>query len=314
MDPTRRGLRSDVVTGGRLALRALLLLRRHPVLLLLPVVIAVFNAAESAVGAYIAGPPANHTVRQLAEALRPLFDTGRYALLRACSVLASPATTTHLGSGFVGLVLLLLLSAALTAGYYAVIRGVIEAGAVQWGRFWPGVRHYAARLLLYYLLLTAVSAPSTMLSFWEGYRAATGGRVSAAYLLASLLVDPLLVLSLALMPMGVVMADLPFLRAVGRSVVTIWGRVGTTAVLVLGTMVVSAAVTLPYWVASDAVKASRYGHSATGGLIALPLDAIYKAAIAATSVWALLALFLWYREAYPAPVAPPPEEAPPAVA
>jgi hypothetical protein len=101
--------------------------------------------------------------------------------------------------------------------------------------------------------------------------------------------------------MAIVVSDLSFLRAVERSVVTIWTRVATTAALAMATMVVPSASAFAYWVAADALRASQW----TRALTMFPFDVMYEVALAVVGAWAIAALFVWYREAYPLPVVAP---------
>ncbi len=351
MEPVRSRFWHDVSTAGAAARDASRVLRRHPSLLLLPLLLAVFSAVQSGATRYLTY---THTgfgrwseaqgreregrqPQSRASVWRPVLRTIEGSSLPSAGLLSSVRFVPD-ASGVTELLMFrvwdappdsalsgwLLLAAILpflgypvgaliVAGYYAVLEGARDTGVVAWPRFWHGARRFMPHVLLYFLLYMIISTPYFVLIMLAHAKEIASWAIPVSTLWRSGL-EPLLLLSLALVPVAVVADDLRFATAVRRSIVTVWKHLGTAITLAAETVVLYLLVAVPYQVASSAFRASRYGPAPEGYLNAIPLFAVYEVALAVVMVWAVLALFSWYREAYPAPALAPytpgPQETP----
>ncbi len=192
----------------------------------------------------------------------------------------------------------LLLAAIVTAGFCAVVARAINDGAVHWSGFRPGVWKYLTRALLYHLLIVLLALPP-LVSF------ATRS-MGAAYLVHSLSqtwslwIEPLLWLTIAFVPVAIVVSDVRVGVALRRSAATIWRRLPITVVLLLITLVLCWVVTFSFRLISGLIRGAGGSHvTPADSLSLIPLRMGEQALFAVIATWAVLALFLWYREAYP---------------
>jgi hypothetical protein len=302
------------------------LLRRRRALLVLPLVVAVFNAVEFGTGAYVAGRYTRVGRELMTQSPEPLDARTTEPRLRsrdlfpmreAVNRLAYPIPTPSLTgpaqvvalaaagpsrSGeipmFLPWVWLLLISlpleAIVLAGYYGVLWRAVTEEAVPWPSFWIYARRYGLRFYLFGVLISAATAgPVTILvrlpAAFAIYRALSFAGWVAAFALALTLVA--------------VAADGVPLRRALRSGAGVLLRDLPVALLLLGTWIVALALTaLLSWLAGPALVAVLPpADVARLQLYMIPLEAVRNALLALVGTWLLIVSFLWYGDRRPAP-------------
>ncbi len=328
-------MQSGVRAAVRYVGEALGLLRRHPSLLLFPVLVAAFSAVESGVGDYLS---VAHTAygrweqRQWARqekrekekpsavplavrldpqwALRTAVQQGaaEVAGLRGAPTWAGEQALMsavlygdieHSGSG--SLVLGSVAVAALVLLLLAVNPGLaagyygLLGDAVRSGRV--EWRAFPARARHYWLRMIALR----VLQLTLGWVAVLSGFRSLWLILLwrawALWVGPLVSVLFALVPVVFVMEEAGLWRAVRESVATVLRRPAVPIVLIAGLMVACFVVVE----AQLAVRVTLFPGTLREGvpsayLTSIPIGIAYEGLLAALGAWAAMTLFVWRAE------------------
>jgi hypothetical protein len=324
--------RGGVRAAVQYVVGALALLRRHPSLLLFPVLVSTFGAAEDGAGNYLALAHTDYGRREqrewarggeqekeavpLAVRLNPpwaLKSAFREAALRTAGPQAAPTWNgmqalartlvyghpERLGSGStllggVGLaVLTLLLLLAFDPWVVAGYYGLF-GDAMREGRVeW---RRFPARARRYWLRMVALRVLQIAAAAWAIPLAmAKAGWLMHLWQAWISWAHPLVLVLLALVPIVFVIQEAGTWGAVQESVVTIWRKPAVPMVLILGLTAACFVVTE----AHTAVRATWFPGTLHGEVPAvhlanIPLAAVYYALLAALGAWAAATLFAWW--------------------
>ncbi|UCC68902.1 MAG: zinc ribbon domain-containing protein [Armatimonadota bacterium] len=303
------------------AVEAARVLRRHPSLLLLPLAVAVFNEAESAVGSYIMF---GHTAmgREWAEMLRNAPSprprgarvTVRYSVGPPAPSVELSGTRSILTAAVQGIaqrrraqadfaldpraswVALLFsfsvvaaVSAVVQAGYYGVARQAVATGILRWGDFGLSARRFSFRLWVF--------AAAVGLIFSALIGILLTGSDYAVWVVCKWF-HRVAVLMLVLTPFVIVADDAPVLTAVKRGVVTVGRNIGVAVMLVGGIMVAQELMSWPF----DLLRSSDFVQSwpTTPGSVSwrsLAVNLPQRGLLACLSAFFVAAAFVWYRDA-----------------
>jgi len=191
-------------------------------------------------------------------------------------------------SPFITMLLPLIVSSFLSAGYLAIAKSTITDGIPRWQVFFTEARRFYIRLMLFMLVWIAVLTPISLLATLRG---AGSTEVYAAF--------PVLFL-LALTQFAIVADDVGVFAGIRRSVVRVARELPVALVLILGAGALS-------WAAS-LLGAWRYETQTVQTFTADPFPLLPRAVVSqclmfAVGAWFSLAAFLWYCESGPS-VAP----------
>lgn len=316
------------------------LLRRRPALLLLPIAIAVFNAAELGVGSYLSVTQTAFGRRALASMVPGQSEASRKAQLRAE---LSPAAWAHNAALQSPLTFATPIPYLELSGVQGLVwTAVIPAKAEDFPPLRPAqtlVLAVHALLMLplaalvlsgyYRRLLEAIPASSPaglqMRQRFAGflwyltlvYVATNAGLVwllavpsGVCGLTFSLLTwgPRVFGVLVALTPVALASDDAPFLSALKRGVRTVVRGWPTTLALLLMLFLGSAiAVALRGLLGAAIPGLHALPPTPASTLTSVAVQAGYQSALALLGVWLCLAQFLWYRDANPVPAAIPEE-------
>ena len=317
--PSRlRWIVDDFARAPGYAAEAWRVLRRHPVLLVLPLAVAVFNAAERGTMTYVAfrdtaagreimarvptGFDARATeVRLRSRDLFPLWtavDRCAYPVpavspqgtLQLVGMVATREARNSivLVAWVMNLLVVLPLAALVLSGYYGVVGNAVAEGAVSWRSFWGYVRRYFVRFYLFGVLLAVATGGLVEIALT---RSATTGLYAAVTLVAEVIT-----FALALTLVAVVAGEAALPRAL-RSGAAVVARSLPVAVFLLAMWVVALAfAAVLHYLIGLVLKASL----PPVDIIALqpyliPGNAVVDGLLAAIGAWLLIASFLWYR-------------------
>jgi 23S rRNA (cytidine2498-2'-O)-methyltransferase len=322
-------------SAWRYVAEALGLLRRHPSLLLFPVLVATSGAVEDGVGNYLAlahtgygrweqrewareGEQAKEAVPLVVRlyprwALRSAF---REALVRTGEPRATPAwgglqavipavmygdlSVPESGSmllAAVGIAALILLLLLFDPWVAAGYYGLF-GDAMKEGRVeW---RRLPARARRYWLRMVLLRVLQIAVGAWAIPLAlAKAGWLMHIWQAWTFWAHPLVLVFLALVPIVFVMEEAGTWHAVGESVVTIWRRPAVAVVLIVG-LTAACFVVIE---AHTAARATWFPGTLHGGvpgahLANVPLAAVYYGVLAALGAWAAAVLFVWWAAAF----------------
>jgi hypothetical protein len=204
-------------------------------------------------------------------------------------------------SALVHLVMLLLLgvplTAAISAGYYHLVKGCVEGALFSWGRLGLGVRLWFVRFFAFSIL---VGLPP--LAVATAFSVVPRGREITPIVWRLMELGPFVwnwvmlvaLVSLGLTLVAVVADDRRLASAVGASIRTVAADIGITMILVLSLYVLLGLLTFPLNLLGTLIW-GRYSTFAMMNSAALSLGTAVIGAIIGT--WFLLVQFLWYRDA-----------------
>jgi len=344
--PVGLALLGQTADALRHGLSAAKLAGRHPSLLLLAVVIAVVNVANRRLSLYVSmarqGLPAGSrtlwTPEKGWERSAPLLRTSElFQPMDAVQTFSSPipapsfigamwmAYESASGSRVartrdlwlflvVGIALILPVSTFVAAGYWRVVKEVVSGRGPRWESFFPGVRAYFVRLLVYQALLLVVSyVPRTLFDIYASGRTFASDWPLRLQTWCTWAIAPVVAFSVALVVTAVVNDDAGVVTGITRSLVVIYRRLLTALALLVMIGVLEFVVQWPVRAISYLLEGRLHGLDAVRALlIGMPLGMLLEAAYAAVGVWFLVAAFLWYRDASPR-LWPRPVEAGPVV-
>ena len=297
------------------------LLRRHPALLVLPLVLAVFNAVESQVPWYAASRHGvaveaflgerSNSASETAAFVPPLTRKDLFPLKKAVFGFSHPVAGLSLQgtlrtvvsdyaldapygvmlvvTWLATLLVALPLAALVLAGYYGIVGLAVTEGVAPWPRFWTYLRRYFLRFLLFAALLALFV--NALLPIAP--RVFGSDRVLWTWACLTLIVEFVTALTLV----AIVVDDAGLLAAL-RSGVRVVVRDLPVALLFLAGWVVALALfaVLRHW-AGVTVAGSLHLYSTLQ-------VAIMNALLAAVGTWFLIISFVWYRDRRPVPAAP----------
>jgi hypothetical protein len=323
--PLRRVFDAFARSSGY-ASEAYRLLRRHRVLLLLPVAAAVFNAVEFGTAAYVgfrytrAGrelmarwprPPDTGTTEPGLRLPKLIFiQKAGYHLAYPVPAPYLQGTTQAIGLAATGpdsepaplgllpwallLGVSLPLQAAVLAGYYGLVAGTAAQEAVARVSFWASLRRYGLRFYAFGLLLLVVTTGSVMTAqwFWP---------LSGIYYAAEF-AGWLVTVALALTLVAVAADDASPWRALRSGAAVLLRDLPVAALFLSAWVIVLALIALIQYVERLALHPSLASVDITvQQLYAIPEKAVLNSLLAVVGTWLLIASFLWYSSRRPAP-------------
>lgn len=319
---------ADVLRGLDYALTALRLLYRHPIFLVIPLAIAVFNVADREVSRsgyariettggkeYVSVSPDLWFRLQL---LPPVLASSLSSPAVSISLLsvqhafteplleALPRTpSVPFPRGLIALimalttgstVLALLLSALLLAGYYGTAGLAAMGEAPTWTTFGRSLKQQWLRFWHFLLLVWAVGA-------WASYLAVLEAAPSRFATIWIYWVYPVIAFFLALGPFVIIVDNARVIEAARRSILTVARGLPVALTLLAITIVLKLAVLWPlqswaFRVVLNEYLGALHGPASSHELLrSVPWGLAAYGWPAIVGAWLCLAMFLWYRDA-----------------